>query len=166
MTKFRTEITRHIVKSADGTEEIFEDEKAVKHNTATDPFYMTFLNYVKWLYGIKGVAPMKVLIHMMNIAEFNTGKVVLAAGEKLNMRETLGISEVSLYGAINHLVEQGLIKRTQVVNPDTGEIHEKKGEFLINPELFWKGDLSKRGELIVIFKSVKKEDSYGTEDNQ
>ena len=147
------ETTKHTTIDVEGRQEVFETEKVIKFDSAQDPFYLTFLNFVKWMYGIKGTAPLKVLLHMLNIAQFSTGRVTLSTGERRMMMETLDISEVSLYQALKQLLDLGVIKKIYHVNKDTGEQQELKGEFLLNPEMFWKGDLSKRRQLTVIFKS-------------
>lgn len=152
------ETTKHTIINEDGRTEVFETEKVIKFDTTKDPFYMTFLNFVKWMYGLKGIAPFKVLLHLINIAEFNTGRVHLSTGERRIMLNTLEISEVALYQALKQLLEVGAIKRVYYVDKKTGEQIEMKGEYLINPEMFWKGELTKRKELTVIFKSDIVED--------
>lgn len=147
------ETTKHTIVDVEGRQEIFETEKVIKFDTCKDPFYMTFMNFVKWMYGLKGTAPFKILLHMMNIAEFNTGRVHLSTGERRIMMSTLELSEVSLYQALKQLLEVDAIKKVYHTDKRTGEQFEVKGEYVINPEMFWKGELSKRKELTVIFKS-------------
>lgn len=147
------ETTGHTITTPDGRQETFDSKKVIQIDTSKNPFYLTFLNFVKWMYDIKGNAPFKVLIHMMNIAEFNSGRVHLSMGERQIMMRTLGISEVSMYAAIKQLAECGAIKRVFHVDKSTGEQLELKGEYIVNPEMFWKGDLSKRKHLTITFQS-------------
>ena len=46
--------------------------------------------------------------------------------------------------------------RLLVLDKNTGEItnEEIKGEYRINPDMFWKGDLKKRKELRVTFEAI------------
>lgn len=65
----------------------------------------------------------------------------------------LDIKKSSLTQAINQLTEVNAIIPQTIVDQSTGEIKTLKGEYIINPEMFWKGDLKKRKDLIVTFQS-------------
>lgn len=79
----------------------------------------------------------------MELAEFNTGKVVLSAGTRAKLIEELGMSRSLFTKAITDLVENKAISKVTepIVDKDTGEIipnkvKEIKGEYIINPEMF------------------------------
>ncbi len=67
--------------------------------------------------------------------------------------EELGIKKSSFTQALNQLIENKALFQETVVNSSTGEIKPVKGDYTINPEMFWKGDLKKRKDLIITFQS-------------
>ena len=118
-----------------------------------DKFYMTFVNCVGWMYGIKSITPLKVLYKLLEFAEWETGKVSLSPGRRVTIMEELGIKKSSFTQALNQLIENKALFQETVVNSSTGEIKPVKGDYTINPEMFWKGDLKKRKDLIITFQS-------------
>ena len=60
---------------------------------------------------------------------------------------------MSFYNAVKQLIDAKAISKIYYVNPD-GEKTEYKGEYMINPEMIWKGDKDKRKELKVVFEAV------------
>lgn len=141
-------------KDGNGVEQTFTEKKLIVHKTEDEPFYLTFLKYVSWIYGMTGVVPIKLVNKFMELAAFNTGRISLTSGKKQEIIEELGISEVAFYKSMNLLLEQDIIRKHNVVDSKTGEIKWSRGEYLINPDIFWKGELNKRKELQVIFKST------------
>lgn len=68
--------------------------------------------------------------------------------------EELKISRPAITKAINELVEKDALQACYLVNNETGEIIKQiKGQYKVNPIMFWKGELSKRKELKVTFES-------------
>lgn len=137
----------------DGTKKEYVRRKYLVHHTEDDPFYMTFLRYVKWIYGLTGVAPFKLLLKLIDIAQFNTGRVSLTTGKRKEIIDELCVSEVAFYKSLKQLLDQEVLYKVYKTDPDTGEQIEMKGEFFINPDMFWKGELNKRKELRVIFEA-------------
>ena len=117
-------------------------------------FYMVFANYVGWLYNLKGVIPVKVLHFLMERAQVNTGKVSLSTGTRQLLLMTLGISRSALSLALKQLTDVGAISRLVLVDETTGAEEELRGEYMINPEMLWKGDKEKRTELKVTFEAI------------
>ena len=68
-------------------------------------------------------------------AEFNTGKVFLTTGNRAILCKDLNISSNTLTNNLRKLKDANLI---------SGD----KGDFVINPQIFWKGDLSVRKKLL------------------
>lgn len=153
MKGFVTSTTRTITDENGITRERTESKQFV-YRTDEDSFYAVFISYVKWLYKINSAVTIKVLLYMLDIAEFNTGRVSLTAGERSNIMEELHISSQALSRAVRELVSVEAISKNYIVNRETGEQRERKGEYLINPEMFWKGELKKRRQLVVEFRSV------------
>lgn len=133
-------------------------QKVVEIDTASDPFYITFLNCVGWMYNIRGNVALNVMASLMEQAEFNTGIVSLSPASRRRIKESVGISDSALSRALNVLVERKAIAKTQYPDKETGELRESKGEYIINPEMFWKGDLKKRTGMVISFRSI-----YGDE---
>ena len=120
----------------------------------SENFYVVFANYVHWLYGLKGVVPVKVLHFLLEHAQVNTGRVALTPGMRKELVENLGISRGAFLQAITQLNEFGVLTKVYGVNRDTGEEYELRGEYMINPEMLWKGDKEKRKELKVTFEAI------------
>lgn len=118
-----------------------------------DKFYMVFLNCVSWMYGIKSMSTLKVLYKLLEYAEWESGKVSLSPGRRLDIMTELDIKKSSLTQAINQLIEVNALYPETTVDKSTGEIKTLRGEYTINPEMFWKGDLKKRKDLIITFQS-------------
>lgn len=101
----------------------------------TESFYMVFVNWISLEYQIKSTVAKSVLTWMLTNAEYNTGRVLLTA----MVREEL----CGLYGITNNALSIYL-KQLKDLNLVTGS----KGTFFINPEIFWKGELSVRNKLL------------------
>ena len=154
MTKRVIETTEQVVKDKDGIERVRTVKKVVVHKMETENFYMVFANYVHWVYGLKGIVPIKVLHYLMENAQVNTGRVALTPGMRSDVLEVMNISRGAFFSAINQLVELGVLSKVYKTNEETGEMVERKGEYMINPEMLWKGDKEKRKELKVTFEAV------------
>ena len=132
-------------------------EKVTSVKTSADTFYMVFINFIGWMYKIKSGAVLQVLMKLAAMADYNTGEVLMSGSNRDDILEELQISSSSLVKAINQLLENKAIAPVykKVVNQETGEevLIPKRGKYKINPEMFWKGDLRKRSELIITFSS-------------
>lgn len=132
-------------------------EKVTSVKTSADTFYMVFINFIGWMYKIKSGTVLQVLMKLASMADYNTGEVLLSGSNRDDILEELQISSSSLVKAINQLLENKAIAQVykKSINIDTGEevLIPKRGKYKINPEMFWKGDLKKRNELIITFSS-------------
>jgi len=153
MGKGFIESTLTKVKDENGNERVSIERKVYTHPTEGENFYFVFVNYVKWMYDLKGVVPVKVLHCLMEEASVNTGMVSISTGKRTEIITKLGISRGAFYLAINQLVEAKAITKMYMDNPETGERIEMKGNYRINPEMLWKGDKTKRNKLIVKFEA-------------
>lgn len=140
-----------------GQMQVQTTQKEFKFKSEEDKFYMVFIDFVKWMYNITSVNSLKLLPKLMEIAEFDTGVVTISTGIRAQFMKELGLSQATFTRAINDLLENEAMQKMYLeeTNEDTGEVTktELKGQYVINPEMFWKGDLKKRKELSVIFKS-------------
>lgn len=153
MSKGYVESVETIIKDEYGNDRVTTTKKVFKHNSEGENFYFVFVNYVSWMFDLKGEIALKVLHFMLKEAQVNTGRVVLSAGKKKEIIERLGVSKMSFYNAVKQLIDAKAISKIYYVNPD-GEKTEYKGEYMINPEMIWKGDKDKRKELKVTFEAV------------
>ena len=96
---------------------------------------MTFIDFAAPIYKLKSDSAKNVLQWMCCNAEFNTGVVYLPAPRMKEMSEFLNMPKQSIYNSIGQLKKLGLL---------TGE----RGKFMINPEIFWKGDIQTRRQLL------------------
>ena len=115
------------------TGEIIEVEtmKNFKIQTTVDKFYMTFIDFAAPIFELKQGVDKSVIAKMCCMAEFNTGIVKLTASDRTDICESLNISKQQLTNSIARL------KKLSLINGSAGR-------FIINPQIFWKGDLNSR----------------------
>lgn len=154
MAKGYVETVNTVIRDESGIERVVTSKKLFRHSAETENFYMVFVNYVQWMYDLKGIVPLKILHYMLEEASVNTGKVSLSTGQRRQIINSLKISRCAFYKAINQLVEAKAISKVYFVDRTTGEKKESPGDYLINPTMFWKGDKTKRKELKVTFEAV------------
>lgn len=131
---------RYIVKSEEqvneATGEVLTTRKTVTYSTkSTDEFFMVFVKFISGFFELKSALDMKLLIKFCQIADYNTGAVLLPAGLRKELQLELDVKNTHLSNAIARLKKSGLI---------TGE----QGRYELNPIVAWKGDIKTRDELI------------------
>lgn len=114
---------------------VVETEKHFNINVTTETFTMIYNDYLHKFYGLQHVSDLKLITKFCEIAEFNTGKVVIAPSTRDEICEELSISKPNLSKNIKRLKENGLI---------TGD----RGTYMVDPKLFWKGDRKVREKLL------------------
>lgn len=132
-------------------------EKEFTYKTEEDSFYMVFFNFVSWMYGIKSVTALKLLALLLESAEFNTGRISISSGIRKALCSKLDVSSSMFSKALNELVDNNALLPYEM----DGEII--RGEYTVNPNMFWKGDLRKRKDLQIVFRS--KEEDLDTHNN-
>lgn len=152
-----------IYKDENGIERKRTISKEFTHKIDQDKFYMTFIDYVKWIYGLTTITTLKVLYKLLEIAEYNTGEVSLSPGKRQEIMESIGIKKSAFTQALNQLVESGALEIKYKTDKDTGELIPVRGEYRISPEMFWKGELKKRTELKVTIETKYEDDLHGTD---
>lgn len=103
----------------------------------TEHFYMCFFEKMASFYGIKHLSDMKLMVSMCELAEFNTGIVHMTRKTRQRLCEQSGITITNLSRNLNRLIAIDLISYDE-------------GDYTINPQVFWKGELKKRKELLEI----------------
>lgn len=149
-----------IYKDENGIERKRTVSKEFTHKMDQDKFYMTFIDYVKWIYGLTTITTLKVLYKLLEIAEYNTGEVSLSPGKRQEIMESISIKKSAFTQALNQLVESGALEvkykldnTGNIIIGKNGEPEIVRGEYRISPEMFWKGELKKRAELKVTFET-------------
>lgn len=163
MSKGFIHSTERTVYDEYGKPKIETTEKQFSYKTDEDSFYMVFVDFVKWMYNITSVNSLKLLPKLMEIAEFNTGEITLSSGIRKKIEQQLKLSPATFTRALNDLIENDVLRKVflKEVDEETGEVFsttELKGQYMINPEMFWKGELKKRKTLSVVFKSTPEEE--------
>lgn len=143
-------IQREIVDVTTGEVVKVDTQKTFTEKVSPESFYMTFIGYMSPLFNLHSDVARSVLDWMCMRAEYNSGVVDLSASKRQKMCQDLSITSNQVTNNLRKLKELGLI---------TGE----KGEFTINPEIFWKGDTKTRQQVLE-GKSLKV--SFEIVDNQ
>lgn len=120
----------HVYDSKSILKEVFN-----KPNKNEDKFYMTFIDYMNLIFKVKPEAAKSLLAWVRQHAEYNTGKISISAADRKNICKELNISNNCITNYLRSLKTLNLIN---------GE----KGTFMINPEVFWKGELAARKNLL------------------
>lgn len=113
----------------------YTDRQEVIKNEV-EPFFLTYSREILALYG-KSIfnATTKVLWKLLEIAEYNTGKVYVTTERRNNIMNACGISRASYDRAVRELVE--------------ADIMTKEGNtYTIRENMFWKGDRDERKKLL------------------
>jgi len=133
--KVITSKTTSVVDTETGEIQVVETEKLISVKTETEEFFQVYCRLIASIYELKYADDIKILIKFCEIAEFNTGKVLLPAPERKEICEQLKIQTTNMSKSIKRLRDKGLID---------GE----KGRYMINPSIFWKGEQKVRSQLL------------------
>ena len=133
--KLKNETTTEIVDKETGEVISSTISKTFSVKAKSDEFYFTFLTLLKDIIGLKSIVDLKVLYVLCNMAEFNTGKVSMSTNKRGEICEMLGITYNTLANSISRLKKNNFIT-------------DKKRDYTINPDYFWKGDLKTRDQLL------------------
>ena len=166
MAKHFITSTETVYTDENGQERVRETKKVISQKETQDSFYMTFYNYVQWIYQLKSVNTIKLLYKLLELADFNTGEFTLGAGKRKEIMDDLGIGKSAFAQALAQLVSSGAVqnKKKVIVDEETGEVISEeilKGEYIVSPIMFWKGELKKRAELKVTFEAVYTDEIEG-----
>lgn len=124
--------------------EFYEKVKSEEH------FFMTFIDVIAPWFGLKPESAKAVLMWMNQNAQWNTGIVLMPQKVRDAVCTKLNISQQTLSNCLTALKKSKLI---------SGE----KGEFRINPKIFWRGDAASRKALL---KNKAVQISFGLIDEQ
>ena len=136
---------REIVDCETGEIKVIESQKVFSKKVKDDNFYFTFIDFIAPLFKLRSDSAKNLLVWLCTHAEFNTGTVSLSAADRKEISELFSMSNNAITNCIKKLKDLNLI---------SGQC----GKFTINPQIFWKGEMSVRNKLLqdesiqVIFK--------------
>lgn len=136
---------REIVDCDTGEIKVIESQKVFTKKVKNDNFYFTFIDFVAPLFRLRSDSAKNLLVWLCTNAEFNTGIVRLTADDRRQLCETLNMSNNAITNCLKKLKDLNLISG-------------QDGKFTINPQIFWKGEMSVRDRLLqsediqIIFK--------------
>ena len=135
MKKVIQSVEREFVDTQTGEVTKVETAKVYKERIKEDSFYMTFIDFIAPLYKLNSETSRKLLTWMCENAEFNTGKIKLTSGDRKEIAAKLNITNNAITNCL------AALKKAKLISGGSGN-------FEINPQIFWKGDLSIRRELL------------------
>ena len=101
-----------------------------------DEFVMMYYKYIlDAMTNIKSANALKLLIALSSIADYNTGVILLTSSRRSVICKRLNISSPNL----NHYINE--LKKADVLSG-------ARGEYMINPKYFWKGDSNERNKML------------------
>lgn len=127
--------TTSIVDTETGEVHMVETEKLVSVKTETEEFFQIYCRLIASVYELKYADDIKILIKFCEIAQFNTGVVLLPAALRKKVCEEIGILTSNMSKSIKRLKDKELL---------TGD----RGEYKINPAIFWKGEQKVRAQIL------------------
>ena len=136
---------REIVDCDTGEIKVIESQKVFTKKVKNDNFYFTFIDFIAPLFRLRSDSAKTLLVWLCTNAEFNTGVVRLTADDRRQLCETLNMSNNAITNCLKKLKDLNLISG-------------QDGKFTINPQIFWKGEMSVRDRLLqnediqIIFK--------------
>jgi hypothetical protein len=98
-------------------------------------FFMTYIDAVSSLWNLRSINDRNVLDLLCSFANYNNGIVSLSTKKRKDIIDKLKISQQTLTNSLANLKNLNII---------TGN----NGEFIINPNLFWKGNDEERLKLL------------------
>lgn len=136
MAKYQVQSTetQHVDEST-GQLIITTTQKTHKIEVNEDNFFITYLKFLSVFYELTHISDVKLIVKFCELAEFNTGKVSISTGKRKEICDELGINTSNFSKYTKRLKDKGLI---------SGD----KGEYKINPDIFWKGDKKSRAALL------------------
>lgn len=126
---------REVIDNQTGEVLQVETSKTFQKKVKSQRFYITYIDYISPLYDLRSEGAKDVLSYLCTIAEFNTGKVSLTTNGRKTLCEKLKISNNSLTNYLAKLKDSNLISGNN-------------GDFLINPQIFWKGSTEERDKIL------------------
>ncbi len=115
---------------------IKESRKRIIRHVKSDSFVKVYLEDLSALLGIKQILHYKVLLCISKRVEYDTNKIIILKGVKVEIANEIGYNPKSVDNAISYLTSKGMLIRTE------------RSSYILNPQLFFKGEEIKRSNII------------------
>lgn len=136
MKKFKEAKVSEVLDPSTGEIVTVETQKVFTEQIKVDRFYMTFIDYIAPVHKLGTGITRHLLEWMCEHAEYNTGKVLLNPDVRNAICSELNIKACQISTCIKKLKDSGII------------VERGKGTYIINPKIFWKGELKKRSDFM------------------
>lgn len=132
----KSSLIEKIVVSEETGEVVNQTTEVVYTSTVkSENFFMCIFENMAGFYNIKHASDARLLACLCSVAEFNTGVVRLSKKLRFQVCDTAKISVSNMSKNIQRLKELDLLT-------------EDDGDIKINPNVFWKGTMKSRTELL------------------
>lgn len=135
MKQIVQETTRRTVDTYTGEMIDETTSKTFSVKKEVEPFFLTYSRCMSILYNLTSLTAIKILWKFLERAEYNTGIVYITSQVKKDIIDDLNIS-TSIY---NKAI--AILKEAEIISGN-------KGQYIINPNIHWKGDYKTREKLI------------------
>lgn len=98
-------------------------------------FFMTYIETISSLWGLNNANDRKVLDCLCSFADYNTGIAFISYNRRKDIESRLNITSQQISNSLNNLKKNGII---------VGD----RGEYAINPNLFWRGNDEERLKML------------------
>lgn len=117
----------------DGVETVTSKEYAIEVDA--ESYYYTFIKSMAMFYDVNCITDVKILAFLCERVQFNTGEVRVTSKDRRLLTEVTGVKTQAISNAIRRLKGLGLI---------AGD----SGVYRVNPEIWWKGSMRTRQEML------------------
>lgn len=120
------------------TGELIEETRTRTHviSRVQEPFFCTYTKVLGMLYNVKTITATKLFWKFCEMSEFNSGRVRITTEDRYRICKELAFTGNTYYNALRELEVCSIVAKSG------------RGEFIINPELAWKGDSKTREQLL------------------
>lgn len=125
------------------------DEKTIFYLAENDKqFYMTYSKVLSVItkYNLTG-SDVKLLAWLAGNMDFNSNRITVTIGTKRIIAKEMDLSTGGISNSLGHLVDSGILYR------EKGSEKRRDCMYFINPEYYWKGDLSARNRVLKLVLS-------------
>ena len=134
---------KEIIDKETGESLQYESTKVYKRKVDSENFYMVFFDYLKHFSSLrKSAVNNNVLNELCKRAGFNTGAINMSQKIRDEICTELDISKTQLSNSLKALRDDDLIS-------------QDRGEYKVNPQIFWRGDQRIRKEELLKNKKLQ-----------
>lgn len=129
-------------KNMSDEDHLKEDLNYLDIDDVSEPFFFAYVKSLKNLYrSTMFCAAFKVLLSLLELSEYNSGRIILNSTVIADILEECKLSRSSYQRAISDLLKEGVL------------IKDNSG-YMISPKYFWKGAVSRRNKAVGRMKKL------------